>query len=557
MNKSCKMIIWLIMLFSFIKIVLSYFINIPSILSDEYLYFKAAESIFSNLSYSIHGIPFSSYPPLYSLLISLSFIFSDLHTAYFVSQLFNAIFSSLILIPSYLISREFMDSKKSLLISVVVGLLPMNFIFSSFIMSENIFYTLFLFSIYFLYKSFKSAGYKYDIIAGLFVGFSFLSRFAAISLIFITILMTFYMLFSEKNKILIFKKKFVMGIVSLIVVLPWFLRNILIFGFSIEGIFGHYATEVSVYSSGFNFAAFLFWILLYLCFLMLSSGFIMTLSLSNLFYELKKPEYRTFFILAVISILTVVIGSANHATSYSIKEITSFSWLSGRPIGRYVDTALPIVIIAGLVLLFRSNKINKKIFFITSSILTLFGSQLFFFTLLPGNNSSITLFGSISYMGGLVGISKDFIVIFMTFILLLFIALISLILNKIDVKKLIMPLILFLIFSNVLAYGAIFYNSEQSFGSHPQILLSEWIGKNIASDKTILIDSDYCGRFTKENINVLCTASKNFSLIGLWNRNDLTIGNIDYTKDYIVTLKDLNLPIIKKTENGIYLYKTN
>src|SRR3989344_2130823 len=557
MNKDYKWIMLLIMLFSFLKVLLSSFINSPSILSDEYLYLKSAESLFSNLSYSVHGIPFSSYPPLYPILISLSFVFSNSHTSFFVSQLFNAIFSSLIIIPADLISKEFLVSEKSLLVSIVVGLLPMNFVFSSFIMSENIFYTLFLFSIYFLYNSFKHLGYKYDIMAGLFIGLSFLSRFAGVSLVFITILMTFYILLFERNRILNIKKKLVMGIISLILVMPWLLRNIFTFGFSIDGMLGHYATEVSISSSSFNFAAFFFWILIYLCFLMLSSGFIMTLALYSLFYKIKKQEYKIFLVLISISILTVVIGAANHATGYTIKEITSFSWLSGRPIGRYIDTALPISIITSLILLFKSYKINKKTFFITSSILTLFGSQLFFFTLLPGNNSSLTLFGSISYVMALIGISKGMIVAIMTLFLLLVIFLTSLAIDKINIKKLIILLTSFLLVTNILAYGAIIYNSENSFGSHPQVLLSDWIGKNIPSDKTILIDSDYCGRFTKDNTEILCTDSKNFSLIGLWNRNDLTISNIDYTKDYIVTLKDLNLPIIKKTENGIYLYKTN
>ena len=111
--------------------------------------------------------------------------------------------------------------------------------------------------------------------------------------------------------------------------------------------------------------------------------------------------------------------------------------------------------------------------------------------------------------------------------------------------------------TSLVAYAGIIYNSKIYWGNNPQIELSEWIKGNIDKNSKILIDEDDCGIFNKTSYKVLCTKGKSTALTGLWILNPISIKSINEETDYIVTTKELNLKIIKKTENNIYLYKAN
>ena len=65
-----------------IKIILSLLVSTPTIYTDEYIYMKLAQSLYQNLELSIHNISVSIYPPLYSLILSLSYVFEDASLAY-------------------------------------------------------------------------------------------------------------------------------------------------------------------------------------------------------------------------------------------------------------------------------------------------------------------------------------------------------------------------------------------------------------------------------------------------------------------------------------------
>ena len=81
------------------------------------------------------------------------------------------------------------------------------------------------------------------------------------------------------------------------------------------------------------------------------------------------------------------------------------------------------------------------------------------------------------------------------------------------------------------------------------------MAKNIDENAVILIDENDCGTMSKEKTKVLCTAGKGGTLVGLWIKNPITIEKINLDSDYIITTNILNLELIKKTENDIYLYK--
>ena len=151
MKPLTKKIVLLYLLFVIVKITLSYFIPSISAFSDEYYYAKLARSFFFEQGFSIHGIKVMFYQPLYPIIISLSYIFKDMELVYFAMKAINAIVSTLVIIPSYLLAKEFLDDKKSILAAMLISLAPPMFSFSPYIMAENLFYPLFMFSFYFIY----------------------------------------------------------------------------------------------------------------------------------------------------------------------------------------------------------------------------------------------------------------------------------------------------------------------------------------------------------------------------------------------------------------------
>src|SRR3989344_1861888 len=91
-------------------------------------------------------------------------------------------------------------------------------------MAENLFYPLFMFSIYFLYKSFKEKTIKYDILTGIFAGLAYLTRPVAIILFLTIIISTLIIIFYKKDFIQI-KKKLIMELFTFSIITPWLIRN--------------------------------------------------------------------------------------------------------------------------------------------------------------------------------------------------------------------------------------------------------------------------------------------------------------------------------------------
>lgn len=553
MNKTTKKLLIISILLIVIKLILSLFVSTPTIYSDEYLYMKMAQSFFQNLNLNIHNIQTSNYHPLYPIILSITYFTNNVQVAYILMKLLNAILSTLIIIPAYLFSKEFLDAKKSIITATIISILPMNFVFPSFIMAENIFYSLFLTSLYLIYKSFTEKNYKYDLLAGISIGLTFLSRFAAVSLIAIVIILLIYKII--KKDFFEIKKKTIIGITSLVIVSPWLIRNAINFGFTLRGLLGQYSIEITKQVNNYSLNIF-YWILLYSAYFLLASFIIITIfAFSNIKEKLKDKKMKIFTIMAIITIIIIIIGAAQHAAKSALKEETDLPGLIGRPIGRYADTALPILYLLGIISYYKYTKDKKsaKIIFLVSIPLILLSSQLLYFKLVPINNTTLTLLGVIN-LSLLKTLNQTYSIILTTLLILATTTLIYFLYKKSKIKPLKL-IVSILIITNLLAYSAIIYNSKTNWENHPQIELSKWISKNIDKKSRILIDEDYCDFFDKTKKEVLCTKGKSTTLTALWILNPVNINSIDNEADYIITRKKLNLELIKETSNGIYLYK--
>ncbi len=117
----------------------------PIIFDDELFYRRWAAEIFYEHSYTTYytdGI----YPPAYPLIISVAFLWENF---YFATQIINIVLSVIGTIAVWKIIRLFADPKKCFWGVLLVSVLPWQYEYCSKMMSENMYYPVLMWSIYF------------------------------------------------------------------------------------------------------------------------------------------------------------------------------------------------------------------------------------------------------------------------------------------------------------------------------------------------------------------------------------------------------------------------
>ncbi len=245
-----KTIVALYFFFVFIKLLLLPLSFDRAPLTDQFYYLEMARCFLHSSDFYIAGVPSHHYPPLYAVLISPAFLFKDMNNVFLSIGIINVLISSTILFPAFLLSKEFFNEKKSLLLSILIFWLPWNINMMFNIRAENLYFPLFLITFYLIYKTIlKKDDLKYTGLSGIFVGLCFLTRLNTIALIaslfFIFIFYYAQTLKENKLKSIFFgvKNWIFLNIFAFFTVLPWFLRNGFHFGFTPIGILG-YSSEI-------------------------------------------------------------------------------------------------------------------------------------------------------------------------------------------------------------------------------------------------------------------------------------------------------------------------
>ncbi len=533
MEDHRKTMLFVILGVIFVKILLVSLVLAPSAFSDAYIYNKMAESFFKSGEFSIHGVSTSLFPPLYPIVLSISHFFNDMTNVYWLMKVINAIISTLVFIPAYLLSREFFNEKRSFVIALLVSLIPSNFAFSGYIMAENLLYPLFLTAFYLIYRSFNHEGYRFDILAGIFIGLSFLTKFTAVMLL---ILVFFYFLYKFSLNQL--KKKTVLGMLFLITVLPWIIRNGLEFGFSFSGILGHYSKEASltldVAGALPNVGS---WFLLYISFIVLGSGIILFLmSFNTLFSSDKKIRDFGIFVFLGLVVLSGMLAIPNISAVSSYRTI--FPWLLGRPVGRYIDLLLPLFIILGFLGLkvYEKEKDYFNESFLVTLIFVLIGSTLLFFPLFPVNNMSLSWLGvANAVLGSLYTgkIEEEFVLgsyVILMFVLLVISMLIYYLhyLEKLNLRNIIPVMFVFFILTSLGVYGINIYDSNKYWGNGELMKTGKWLDKFDSGRYSVLIDERYEGKIWKKDQSSLYEGEGNNSVtvVGFFINNEIRIGDV-------------------------------
>ncbi len=565
MEKAFRILLIAFVFLLIIKSIIAITIPSPSIFSDEYYYSKLARSFFFNHEFSIHNESNLLYPPLYPIAISSAYLFSNMKDVYLLMKIINVLLISSIIFPIYFLLKEFLTKKQATISSIVISFFPPLFLMPIYIMAENLFYPLILWTIFLLYKSQKGNSWLYPILTGIFLGLSFLTKVLGVALFLVPI--TFVIINKLlKKQTISFSKLLVIYLLAILIISPWIILTGLERGFTLQGILGVYAKEATSLTRHANFTTtFINWLFSYMAYILAAIGIIplgllLTRKLSN---ETKPLAY--ILLLTIAAFLLVVAY-----TSSGGPQDKNFPWVSGRPIGRYIEGVIPLaLILAYLCIVSMQKSVNKILIYASAFLLSIFTAQLTLSSLFPINNTSLTLLGvGKSILGSLLYKSfspnPDFswllfitisaIIVTFSLILMYITAF-----RKISIRFLHLFFLIIFIGTIVLGYVAIHYNITHYWQNNEQLQLSAWINSNnnIVNPR-MLIDENYPGKLGKGSSSLYETDGKyTSSIIGFWLNGEITIGNVKQANnvDYILTKEKLSKKLLKETPSGIKLYK--
>lgn len=202
-------------------------------LSDEFTYIEFARQLAENGSYSS-----VQYPLFYPLLLTPAFLFGD--NFYIAMKIINVLWSSLISVLVYFIARKFVGYKESAICTAFSMVLPFQYTFPMIMLSENVYYPLFLLAVLILISDIKNEWLEV-IGFGVLLGIMFMTRHVTLVMLPVFGMAWVLKKFSQKTK---FRTIFIQGcamvLSCLVAYMPWFVMQFrngyrvkVIIGFSI------------------------------------------------------------------------------------------------------------------------------------------------------------------------------------------------------------------------------------------------------------------------------------------------------------------------------------
>ncbi len=326
----------------------------PFLFFDEY-YYKENALYLTNLKYFTQH-----YPPLYSIFLMPAFLFNDFYTSF---KAINVIISSVIVFPVWLLSREFIDKKYSLILSILSLLLPFHFVYNKMVMSENLFYPLYIFSLYFLVKQLANTNRKWGVLAGLSIALSILTRYYAVVLIPIYTIVYFIDIWHYKSigKTDVIKEKIISALISFtvlgVILLVVFIPNIDYLNTRSED----YLEKTDSVAWFFKF---LVWFIIYIFYVIIIIVPFLYLIISRFNTYLSKDavyKYRLYLYILFISSFFYVALAADHSSVNEINE----TYLNGRYV---MYLGIPWMIFAFFPLSKKEFTIRNRLLIFTISI---------------------------------------------------------------------------------------------------------------------------------------------------------------------------------------------
>jgi hypothetical protein len=122
-------------------------VKTPWILGDEYIYSELAKSFAGSGHFLVRGASAGIYSYLYPVLIAPAWLAHSMQTTYVLAKAINAVVMSLAAVPVYLWGKR-LAPKRYALVAVALTLLLPSFFYTSELMTENGFFTAFVFAVF-------------------------------------------------------------------------------------------------------------------------------------------------------------------------------------------------------------------------------------------------------------------------------------------------------------------------------------------------------------------------------------------------------------------------
>lgn len=330
---------------------------------DEMTYFDMAESLYRGFFTSEQS---NHYPPLYPLLLTLAFPFKGL--AFEGIKIINNILSTSIIFPIYFITRQFIDFKKSIIIILITCLIPYHIVFPRQILSENLFYPLFLWAMFitFSYPINKRFCIYWDILNGIFIGLMYLTRYITLATIPFFFLAWLLKNLTVNGKLTFPPYKlinlFFIGLSLLLVFCPWVIQGLndgvpfkILLGFGITS---------RTSPDQLTFVNLLIWGCLYLAYILLIASPVLPLII-NIIHNFDWKKWNDDFSRWILQTFLLMAGFFIAVVRHSWRAFYNAEIPSGI-MGRYLIVFSTIFIITTLI----GNEKSKLL--IKPTLLTIF-----------------------------------------------------------------------------------------------------------------------------------------------------------------------------------------
>ncbi len=562
-----------------IKILLSLSYAGPFIFPDETVYNSVAKNIVHGKLYG----KFGAFSPGYPFLLSLAYhISNNQNYVYHLLLAISAFVTSTIIFPSYFILEKYCSKVVSVLGSITVSTLTVLNFYSYTLMTEALFIPLFLFSIWFILKSYETNNKKWALFASLSTVYLYVTRSTGLAML-IAFVLTYigYIFLNIKNDrpvVLIKKNSFL--IASFVVFLSCWIAYSTYFvdinrpfndklaktydfgsAYNIKKVSEH---GNDIFESTKNISTFIKYFINLIGYLMVASFFLLFVIIYyfvSLLTNKKSLKDHT---------LSMPLFYASVSSTFLIVSTISFLFEGGERnliFGRYIEPAIPIMVIVGIVCISNIDQkiLNKKniIYFILLSIPIIFIIPYVF----AWDNIIINVFNDLQdnptlyaysifygyptsnafmiFYGPNFAIPAQTISSYLLPSLLMsvyFSAIIILIIISMKNKRYISFLLVFIITSSLIFSTILYQVSVVKSNTEMDNSIARFLTNN-TNDKTIyLVDR----AITPTNVNI------EKYVYGFWNK-----GDIDYVNAENVSLKatELNKTIYLISTKSLSYYK--
>ena len=511
------------------------FNKILTIYPDELIYTGIAHSLADGFGFTLHHMTYSFQNCLYSFVLLPAYLFDNVTTRVEVIAAINCILMSSAVFPTYLIAKEISSDKKIWILSSTLVITIPDLTMSVTFMSENLFYPLMIWCIYFMLKSMIHIGsVKWIVLSAIFANLCYFTKAIALYLVltYVAFLFTyyFYNLIKDQhipsNSIAYLKQ-------LCIYILSFIIPYIAVKKFVFSSIAGSYSGAVSNSTSSLtNISALL---------KLFTENFIYS-NLAMLFIPLlifllfRKTMSKNSAILFYMSAIALCGALAVITIMISIYDSTDLFRLHMR---YYSALFIPFVVI------FLDEIKNHKAFENTSKILnSIYGIAIFLFVLIgfkvigsiqygcTADQAMLRYYNTLPTVLGAMNISVNIETVYKLLFILLFVLIMSIII--IFKGKSIYPITAIIIAINIYNNSFLIqtynkeYTSEYNWEKYYDIeKINKWID-TLPTNDVVLVITDTYGDANSRMLDVYLNGNAYFTTVDflLNNQSDNNIFNI-------------------------------